>query len=200
MVYCSTNNLPRRLVQLAVRKPWLDLLLTKLAGAMVHGSLPLATAPQRFPAGRLVFSACHAEGCGFVMVDTVRGSGAATPGRCRRCSVPDWPPTRRGSVPTLPQRGPCGYAASPRRVFSAPALGTGYRALLLDRGHSSRQERLLLYIVPQKRRGVVQEGCLERKESNLQHSERRPVVTAQVVGTDGWGRAPAPPQSALAAS
>src|SRR5438093_1948384 len=101
---------------------------------------------------------------------------------------------------TLPQRGPCGYAASPRRVFSAPALGTGYRALLLDRGHSSRQERLLLYIVPQKRRGEVQEGCLERKESNLQHSERRPVVTAQVVGTDGWGRAPAPPQSALAAS
>src|SRR5438105_1360469 len=84
------------------------------------------------------------------MVDTVRGSGAATPGRCRRCSVPDWPPTRRGSVPTLPQRCPCGYAASPRRVFSAPALGTGYRALLLDRGHSSRQERLLLYIVPQK--------------------------------------------------
>ena len=134
------------------------------------------------------------------MGDTVRGSGAATPGRCRRCSVPDWPPTRRGSVPTLPQRGPCGYAASPKRVFSAPALGTGYRALLLDRGHSSRQERLLFYIVPQKRRGEVQDGCLERKESNLQHSERRPVVTAQVVGTDGWGRAHAPPQSALAAS
>src|SRR6266852_4592164 len=99
MVYCSTNYLPQRLVQLAVRKPWLDLLLTKLAGAMVHGSLPLATAPQRFPAGRLVFSACHAEGCGFGMVDSNRGSGAATPGRCLRCSVRDWQPTRTGSAP-----------------------------------------------------------------------------------------------------
>src|SRR3989442_45582 len=165
-MHCLTKNLPRRLAQLAIRNSWRDSLLTKLAGAIVHGWLLLATAPQRFPAGRPVFSACHAEGCGFVMGDTVRGSGAATPGRCRRCSVPDWPPTRRGSVPTLPQRGPCGYAPSPRRVFSAPALGTGYRALLLDRGHSSRQERLLLYIVPQKRRGEVQEGCLERKESN----------------------------------
>src|ERR1700758_1246519 len=107
---------------------------------MVHGSPHLATAPQRFPAGRLVFSACLAAGCEFVMVDTVLGKGAVTPGRCRCCSVRDWPLTRRRSAPTLPQRGPCGCAASPGPVFSAPARGTRSRVLLLDRELSSLQE------------------------------------------------------------
>jgi hypothetical protein len=41
MVYCSTNNLPQRPAQLAVRKPWLDSLLTKLVGATGHFHLPL---------------------------------------------------------------------------------------------------------------------------------------------------------------
>jgi hypothetical protein len=42
--------LTQRLAQLAaVRKSWLYSLLTKLAGAMIHGSLHLAIAPQRFP-------------------------------------------------------------------------------------------------------------------------------------------------------
>jgi len=35
---------------------------------MVHGSLRLATRPQRFPRGRLIFSACLAERCGFTAV------------------------------------------------------------------------------------------------------------------------------------
>ena len=133
-MHCLTKNLPRRLAQLAVRNSWLNSPLTKLAGAMIHGSLPLAIAPQRIPAGRLVFSACRAEGYGFATVDSVQGSGAAAPGRCRRCSVPDWLPARRRSAPTLPQRGLGGYAASPGPVFSAPALGTRSRVLLLERG------------------------------------------------------------------
>ena len=127
------QNLPRRLAQLAVRNSWLDSLLTKLAGAMIHGSLPLAIAPQRFPVERLVFSAFLAAGCGFVMADSVRGSGTAAPGRCRHCSVRGWQSARTGSAPTLPQKGPCGCAASSRRVFSAPALGTRSGDLLPDR-------------------------------------------------------------------
>jgi hypothetical protein len=62
-------------------------------------------------------------------------------------------------------------------------------------GRSSRQERSPLYNVLQKRREWVQEWCLERKESNSQHSGRPPVVTAQVVEKDRWGREPMPPRS-----
>jgi hypothetical protein len=36
-VHCLTKNLPRRLAQLAIRNSWRDSLLTKLAGAIVHG-------------------------------------------------------------------------------------------------------------------------------------------------------------------
>jgi hypothetical protein len=45
--HSSTNNLTQRCVQLAVRKSWWPSLLTRLARVMVHGSLLLATAPQR---------------------------------------------------------------------------------------------------------------------------------------------------------
>jgi hypothetical protein len=51
----------------------------KTSGVMVHGSPHLAIAPAAFPRGRLVFSACLAEGYGFARADSVRGSGAATP-------------------------------------------------------------------------------------------------------------------------
>jgi len=75
-----TNNLPQRLAQLAaVSQSWLDSLLTKLVEAMVHGSLLLATAPQRFPAGRLVFSACRAGACGLVMGESLRGAALQLP-------------------------------------------------------------------------------------------------------------------------
>jgi hypothetical protein len=151
-VHCLTKNLPRRLAQLAVRNSWLDSLLTKLAGAMIHGSLPLAIAPQRFPVERLVFSAFLAAGCGFARADSDQGSGAATPGRCRRCSVRGWPPFRRRSAPILPQRGLCGCAASPARVFFAPARGTGSRVLQSDGGHSSLQEAFPYHTHPRKRR------------------------------------------------
>jgi hypothetical protein len=50
-VHCSTKNLTRRCVQLAVKNSWLPSLLASLARVMVHGSLHLATAPQKFPAG-----------------------------------------------------------------------------------------------------------------------------------------------------
>ena len=36
-MHCLTKNLPRRLAQLAIRNSWRDWLLTKLAGAIVHG-------------------------------------------------------------------------------------------------------------------------------------------------------------------
>ena len=77
----------RRFVQQAVRKSWLLSLLARLARVMGHGSLLLAIAPQRLAAGGLGSCACLAVRCGFAAVDSARGSGAATPGRCRRCSV-----------------------------------------------------------------------------------------------------------------
>ncbi len=108
-MHCLTKNLPRRFIQ--------------LEGVMDHGSLPLAIAPSAFPRGELVCSACRAGGCGFVIVDSVLGSGAAAPGRYPRCSVRDWQAARTRPAPTLLQRGLSGYAASPARVCSAPALG-----------------------------------------------------------------------------
>src|SRR6266571_4470769 len=156
--------------------------------------------PQRFPAGRLVCSACRALECGFVMVDNVRGRGAAAPGRCRRSFFQDRQPTRIRSAPTLPRKDLSGSASSPEPVFSAPALGTAGGARLSDQGPSSRQECSLLDNILRKRREWVQEGCLERKESHSPHCERRPVVTARLVEKDGWGRAPAPPRSVLVAS
>ena len=130
---------------------------------MIPGSLLLATAPQRFPADRLGFSACHAAECGFAVVDSVRESGAAAPGKCRRCCVRDWPGARRRSAPTLPQRGLCGCAASPRPVFSAPAHGTRSRVLRLEREHSALQEAFPLYTVLPKRRGEDRKGGDETK-------------------------------------
>ncbi len=59
-------------------------ILRKLEGVLDHGSLPLASAPQRFATDRLGFSACLVGGSGFARVDSVRGSGAAVPGRCHR--------------------------------------------------------------------------------------------------------------------
>src|SRR5712692_6013807 len=52
-VHCSTQNLTRRRIQLADRESWLSSLSAKLARVMGHGSLHLATAPQRFPGGSL---------------------------------------------------------------------------------------------------------------------------------------------------
>jgi hypothetical protein len=141
---CSTKNPTGRHIQLAVRNCWWASLLQRLVGMMVQVALQLATAPPVFPAGKPVFSARRAEGCGFARADSVRGSGVAVPERCLHCSVQDWQPTRTGSAPTLPRKGLCGSATSPARVFSSPALGTGCGALLPDQGHSSRQVRLLL--------------------------------------------------------
>jgi hypothetical protein len=110
----------------------------KLARAMVPGSLQLAIAPPALLRGKPVFSSSRAAGYGFAVVYIFQGSGAATPERCRRCSVQDWPSTRTEFAPTPPQRGPCGCAASPGRVFFAPALGTGARVLLSDGGQGNR--------------------------------------------------------------
>jgi len=163
-LHCSTQNLTRRRVQLADRESRLSSLLAKLARVMSHRSLLLATAPQMFPGGGLGSCACLAEECGFARVDTVRGSGAATPGKCRRCSVRDWQPAKTGSAPTLPQRDLCGYTASPGRVFSSPVRGTGCGVLLLDRVRSSKPGRFPSYNIPRKRRVQVQKGCLRSEE------------------------------------
>jgi len=143
-MHCFTKNLPWRFVQLAIKNSCLPSLLARREWAMGHGSLHLATDPQTFPAGEFGSSACRAVRCGFAAVDSVLGSGVATPGRCRHCSVQDWQPTRTGSAPTLPRRDLCGSAASRARVFSSPALGRECGALLSDRGRSSWQERLLV--------------------------------------------------------
>ena len=167
---------------------------------MDHESLQLAIAPRAFPRSVSVFSVCRVGASGFAWGESVLGSDAAVPGRCRRCSVQDWQPTRTGSAPTLLQRDLCGYAANPARVFSAPAPGTGCGALLPDRGRSSHQERFPPYYVPQKRRGEVQMMGLAQKESNSWHSGRRPAATARVVETSEWDRARMPPQAILAGS
>ena len=96
--------------------------------------------------------------CRFGMGESVRGSGAAAPGRCRRSFFQDRQPTRIRSAPTLPRKDLSGSASSPEPVFSAPALGTAGGARLSDRGPSSRQECSLLDNVRRKRREWVQEG------------------------------------------
>ncbi len=63
----------------------------KLTRIKVLGSLPLSIRPQRFPAGKPVFSACLAATCGFVKGDSGQESGVVAPGRCRHCYVRDWP-------------------------------------------------------------------------------------------------------------
>jgi len=50
----------------AAGKSWLDSLLTKLARAMIHGSLRLAIAPPRIPAGELGSSASRAVRHGVI--------------------------------------------------------------------------------------------------------------------------------------
>ena len=84
-LHCSSRNLPRRSVQLEVRNFWLPSLLASLARVMGHQSPLLATAPQTFPR-RVGSYLAHAAAlaCGFAMADSVQGSGAAAPGKCRR--------------------------------------------------------------------------------------------------------------------
>jgi hypothetical protein len=129
MVYCPTNYLPQRLAQLAVRKPWLDSLLTKLVGAMGHGSLPLAIAPPAFPRGRLVFSACRAAACGFVMGDSGQRSVPAWVVESPRTLCFRWERRSRSAVAALIEsswvrhssvrcRCPCRSSASRGSAFS----------------------------------------------------------------------------------
>jgi hypothetical protein len=150
----SPKNLPRRFIQRAgVGEFWLDSLLMKLAQVMDHRSLPLAIAPCAFLRGEFLLSACLAGGCGFVMADSVWGSGAAAPGKRRRYFSQDWRSIRTGSAPTLLQKDLCGYVASSTRVFSALALGTVYGPLLVDRELVPRREAFPRYHLAQKRRG-----------------------------------------------
>src|SRR6266478_7131128 len=93
-VHCSTKNLTRHFFHQAIRKAWLSSLIASLMRVMDHLSLLLATAHQMFPGDVLGSYACLAEECGFARVDSVQGCGAATPGKCRRCSVQGWRPTR----------------------------------------------------------------------------------------------------------
>ena len=96
---------------------------------MIPGSLLLATAPQRFPADRLGFSACHAAECGFAVVDSVRESGAAAPGKCRRLA---W--SQEKICSHSPSKGSLWVRRQPKTRFlrscsrykvSSPAVGAG---------------------------------------------------------------------------
>ena len=106
----------------AVRIFWWSI-SRKLASVMVHGSLRLATRPQRFPRGRLVFSASLVAACGFAMVDSVRGRGAATPERCRQGSVQGLASNQEMICSHSPAKGSLWVAAMPAPVFFALALG-----------------------------------------------------------------------------
>ena len=131
--------------------------------------------------GELVFSACLAGACGFVMGDSVRVSGAATPGKCPHCSVRDWPSATTGSAPTLHRRGPCGCAANPARVFASPALDTRSGVLLLDRRRSSLQEAFPWYNHPRKRRECWQKGGGNHRRATDRTAENRLLQTFQLV-------------------
>jgi tetratricopeptide (TPR) repeat protein len=78
----------------------------------------------------------------------------------------DWSATRRRSAPTLLQRGLCGCAASPARVFSFPALDRASGVPLPNRERASRRGALPLYTLAQKRRGWRQKGGAESQQSN----------------------------------
>src|SRR5258708_40009403 len=95
------QNLTRRFVQLAGRNSWLPSLLARLTRLMVLGSLLLAIAPQRC-ASRVGTDLAHPAACGrgFARGYSVRGGGAATPAKCRRCFAPEWPAPSRWSAPT----------------------------------------------------------------------------------------------------
>src|SRR6266700_711567 len=85
-----------------------------------------------------------AERCGFVMVDSDRGSGAATPGRCLRCSVRDWQPPRIGSAPTLLEgifvgTPPAQAAFSPLLLSVQGVQHCWIGSTSLDRKHSRRR-------------------------------------------------------------
>ena len=137
---------------------------------MVLGSLPLAILPPTFLLWRFVSSAFPVVTCGFARVDSDQGSGAATPGRCRRCFVRDWQPTTTGCAPTLLQKGLCVCAASPAPVFSSPVLDTEQPVQQVNRGGTSRQEPLPWCIVPQKRRESAMKVYVKRKDFPRRHS------------------------------
>src|SRR5206468_2675084 len=104
MGHCPTKYLTGWHIQLVVRNSRWVSLRRRLVGEMANGSLQLAIAPRAFAGGELVFSACRAGACGFVMGDSGQGSGATAPGRCRRYFFQDWQPTRTGSAPALDTR------------------------------------------------------------------------------------------------
>jgi hypothetical protein len=112
------------------------------------------------------FSASLAGGYGFAMADSVLGIGAATLGKCLRCSVRGEQPARTGSAPILLQKGLSACAASQGLVFSSPVHGTGCGALPPGRVHSPRLAAFPLYTVPRKRCGWAQRVRLEQKGSN----------------------------------
>lgn len=106
------------MVQLAIRHSWLSSLLARLAREMGLGSLPLATVPQRFPCRvGSYFPHAAAHGCGFVMVDNVRGSDAVTPGRCRHCARSGLASTQEVICSHSPSKGSFWVRRQPRTRF-----------------------------------------------------------------------------------
>jgi len=118
VLHCSTNILPDGLVQLAIRHSWLSSLLARLAREIGLESLPLATVPQRFPCRvGSYFPHAAAHGCGFVMVDNVRGSDAITPGRCCHCARSGLASTQEVICSHSPSKGSLWVRRQPRTRF-----------------------------------------------------------------------------------
>jgi hypothetical protein len=133
-VHCATTNLTGRHIQLAVRNCRWASLPRRLAGTMVHRSLLPATAPPWFPADRLGSCASLAAGCGFVRAESVRGSDAAAPGKCRRCGRSGLTISQDRTCSHSPSKGSLWVRRQPRTRFlrscsrykvSSPAVGSG---------------------------------------------------------------------------
>jgi hypothetical protein len=117
-----------------VRNSWLSSLLASLARVMVHGSLPLATAPQRFQVDGLGSCACRVGGCGFATVDNVLERGAVTPGKCLRGSRSGLATSQDRICSHSPSKGSLWVRRQPRMRFLcscswnsvwSPAAGSG---------------------------------------------------------------------------
>ena len=169
---------------------------------MVPGSLPLATAPPWFPC-RMDPDLAHlaALGCGFVMADSVRESGAEARGKMsplRAFRIGNQP--GEDVLPLSRHRGLCGCAASPVRVFSAPALGTRSRPLSAGSGTLSSTGTLPVIERSTEKMQMGTEAGDERKGEQPTAQRKTACCNCLSWWKRPMDRVPQPPRSVLAAS
>jgi hypothetical protein len=92
------------------------------------------------------FPYAAALACGFVMADSVPGSGTVAPGKCLRGSRSGLATNQDRICSHSPSKGLCGCAANPRRIFASLAHGIRSRVLLWDREHFLSREAALPHL------------------------------------------------------